>query len=692
MRYEDWNELLINHFFNSGMAGRRVYLYVTDELLDQLGKQDGLGDAADFRKAISKRHHWASAANSDCDGVVACIKEWRRQRNRLSEDDPDKHAPPYLAYLVFFALAAGKKAEGFSANAYYPALNELLGRDSGDGMPPGFAEVDEVWEDLERWANDEQEGRLGTFYAETDTHRSHVVNPITQMLLSEGERRHLPMIFALAGLSPTFPPSDEEVAGGVARYGDPGLRRSTRRLLRRENGTDERAREILLDAVLDILQHWDGEAEEPGARTAGGTARQRMHGTLWLTLADDGFGRFRAGLRAQVSGEFPDDELKLCDSPTGNAFACVERLGTPGWSWPLSDTGRPLDAASFDWSRDFELSESYRGWTFRLPGVPVRLFVSEPGLSGYVESRRLRRGMPFVLAADASVQAQVERWGREGCEGFQPIEVAGGLPVGWRLYRAEAARDDRLVRNELAVLAFSSTLRVRLDGVRFGQGSEFFAFAPPDFVVEGEPEGAQLFCNYRPMKALGEGRFAVPPEELDELKLRIEVRQGEEVLHRQFVFLRKHLAWERQQAAAEFDAFGRPVGAPEEESVTVAGAQVRGEVPVRDQLRTFLPVYTERSVYLIGRVPGQIAKWPQEPLPEWEPVWQVPMERRGRALFHGRSLDAAPQPGRWGSPRQVKRWKEVLWHQRKRIEPPSDKLPRARTLWLAYREAACAAK
>ncbi len=47
MNYLEWNDKLAAHFFNPEMAGREVFLYITQELLDDVG----MATQADCRSA-----------------------------------------------------------------------------------------------------------------------------------------------------------------------------------------------------------------------------------------------------------------------------------------------------------------------------------------------------------------------------------------------------------------------------------------------------------------------------------------------------------------------------------------------------------------------------------------------------------------------------------------------------------------
>jgi hypothetical protein len=94
-------------------------------------------------------------------------------------------------------------------------------------------------------------------------------------------------------------------------------------------------------------------------------------------------------------------------------------------------------------------------------------------------------------------------------------------------------------------------------------------------------------------------------------------------------------------------------------------------------------------VFFVGREPGQIISWPTEPLPScWQPVWAIPLEREGRAIFCGTDIGASePLPARPGTDRKkLKLWKEVLYHRQKRIGTPLS--PRLAQLWKNFQEAA----
>lgn len=94
--------------------------------------------------------------------------------------------------------------------------------------------------------------------------------------------------------------------------------------------------------------------------------------------------------------------------------------------------------------------------------------------------------------------------------------------------------------------------------------------------------------------------------------------------------------------------------------------------------------------FLIGLLPGQIVAWPSEQFPrDWRPSWAIKMHKRKKwkaiyigEMFEATSLTTPNTPTR----RNIKEWKKVAWHWRKRILLP--KRQDARALWHQMQEVA----
>jgi hypothetical protein len=199
MDYLKWNNSIAAHFFKNEMAGRSVHLYVTEELITDIGQNYG-ADFLDFIEAIK-----IGLPGAKRKGL--CVKAWETQENWLRELD----YPPYIGYLALFVLAAGIEGD-FAAHSYYPRLRTLLGEEPTTGQYPSFDRMSQLWEDLEKWSNEDKSGELGIFNSNSVGKRKHIGLPIAQTLLTEKERRALPAIFAAADLDPISYPAEGAIA------------------------------------------------------------------------------------------------------------------------------------------------------------------------------------------------------------------------------------------------------------------------------------------------------------------------------------------------------------------------------------------------------------------------------------------------------------------------------------------------
>lgn len=683
MDYLTWNEEIAAHFFNERMAGRKVYLYVTEELLEEIGKPHGCS-LIDFIAAVKKGYGLAVAKKNVCDAAHAWVRiNWEKLDQALFK------YPPYIAYLALFVLAAGHGDEGeYHPNTYYQRLNDLLGADHETVNSQNFSKLDKVWDDLERWSNESQQGRLGLFNVHVAGRCTHVGIPIAQTLLTEKERDDLKQIFASAGLSPMFPPSDEELAALVLARGKYQLRPRTVRLLEGDFSGDPGFRDALLEAIADALEHWDGTVKTciPAAT---GTTPQHFSGTLVLNLTFSPFGDVEhVQLRCTCNRDFPEDALDLAIDGKPGMYTCTEYRG--GWSTPISTPeGKPLDAATIDWADPPAARDSEKNWTFRMPPSRTRIFVDGPplGLPGFVETRQIPLGVRVLVAVHRDKQAAFEAWGRDfrACEGFK-IAGTHGLPPGWKLYEVAAIHDTAAIQADLPALSLPAGVRLSLaGGIRHNRPDEFFSFAPPVIQVRSM-KPVQVYCNGIELQPGDQaGLYPLSQELLQQHALVIEVHQEGKVVKTRRLFLHNQFPWPDEASYQQFDAFGQPV-----EKEGVAGTLVTGWSGDAFHFNTYtqLPAFESRRVFLIGRKPGQIVSWPIEELPGWDIVWAVPMERSGRAVYCGSKLPG-PAPVRDSKHSDKKRrreWHKVLFVWRKRIQEPEH--PELRRLWREYQEVA----
>ena len=165
--YVAWNDALAAHFFRPAAADQAVYLFVTEELVAELGRPLGGGVEA-FVAAVRAGPPGVTRAGH-CQRALQIAANWRRTGRKY---------PPYIAYLALFVLAGGHEGE-FAPHAYYPRLWDLLG-EPGTGQPPSFDRMFELWDDLEQWCVRDRNGELGAFQARIVGEWVHVGLPLAQ--------------------------------------------------------------------------------------------------------------------------------------------------------------------------------------------------------------------------------------------------------------------------------------------------------------------------------------------------------------------------------------------------------------------------------------------------------------------------------------------------------------------------------
>lgn len=661
MNYLAWNELIASYFFRPEKAGRRVYLYITEERIAELGQASG-ADCQDFIKAVKTGFVGVTGKNI-CQKALGSREYWKYRYGQQSY-------PLYIGYLALFVLAAGREGD-FSANAYYPRLRTLLGEEPTSGQYPDFDQMRILWDDLERWSNEDKDSELGIFNVNIAGRRNHVGLPIAQTLLTQEELKALPVIFAEADLDPTALVSEQVIAQSAAKHGRKHLLPRTLRLLEETSDKNE-LRQALIERIFDELRDWDGTVNLLCDEETQVYGLLRLCGKL-----DSISGRATMTLRCSTKHEFPEDDLLLFLDGTSDSFACNE-YGM-GWSEPIKSEsdGKNIEASQFDWCQGLRMQSSDSRWRFKLPASSIRVFIKGEiqGLRGLIEVRQLPKGSPFYLAAHQECWEVLKTWGESGCKGFKKLPIVEGLPLGWYFFYADAAYSDELVKRKYPILSLPTTVQLDLaGGIRFDKGNRFFKFAPPQLVLQGGDESVKLYCNERLLDCSQEkGIYELPTDTPTEKKLLIEARIDEDVAKRFSLLLVEDFCVPKPIYTQQFDCFGFSNTDIENKSAGIAGALVQGINCPAFNFNTFLPIQGNQRIFFVGSEPGQIVSYPSESLPtDWTPIWAISLgRRRGQVMFCGTSLmELEPTQSRCRERKKLRQWKEILWHRRKRILPP----------------------
>ena len=217
--------------------------------------------------------------------------------------------------------------------------------------------------------------------------------PLSQTLISEDERKHLPLLLSDRGLDPSDLPSPEVVLRILRQTGASLFERRTLRVL---DGPEDRdsavLRSALVDVVIEELEAWDG-----------GTVEDTPHGTqatLRLCLKHDQLAqRVTCRVRMRTAATLPDDGCTFVREGGTSSWACEDLFG--GWSSTLHDPDadplQELDGTKLEWRNGEHLVDDESRWIATLRAAPTRVFTPgrHEGLPDTVERQRLERNTPF---------------------------------------------------------------------------------------------------------------------------------------------------------------------------------------------------------------------------------------------------------------------------------------------------------
>lgn len=671
MTYPQWNEKLVNAIFSDGCAGKQVSLCLSKTEIESIGEADG-ADFADFVRAIEAGVRGGREKPAElCARPLDALRGW------------DKTSlPPFVAYLVFFIYAAGLDGD-FASNDYYRRLRSLVS--ASTKVRNGFESdlINWMCESLEKWANVEKRGELGTFrYFVYGSHR-HVGPLLAQTVLSQQDREVLPWVWEQSGFDPASPPHEGELLSAF-QQARPHLRARTQKIL--DADSKDIARQMLADLLLAELLDWDGRVEarfDGQTRSASLASSERESaGSLRLCASYNSVsGRLKAQLRCKTPIEFPDDGFRLHAKTHLSEIEWVAQEWDDSWSCPLQNraTGAELDAATLPWKRGWTLHDTARSWKFRWRASDVRLLSRDPeGILGeWVEVFRLPMGREVWVLAAAELEKSVEAWGQKCAHGWTRI-AAQGLPDGWILWECQAITEAALSIKTLPhpILAVSSRANLLFrGGVRVNRATRFFDFALPRVEIEGPPDAILAWRelggqSWNPLVRDADGLFTLPPDASSNRALRLSAR------------LRADETSDDEEIAAQTLYVETSSGHWRAVAIST-DPQSHAEIPTPIStlaLGGLVSIEADGALIYLGQSPGQIARFPCKPQ-GWEPVWILNGGRRRRAIYCGsdlareKPLDTTGKAARNDS----KEWKRELSAQ---VEPPAHKAEKA--LWAQY--------
>lgn len=484
-QYQRWNQALVEVVFSGDSAGRPVYLDMDDYVVRLAAERAGADPALGARELLEAVRGTLrlSGAGAVFGEHLLGLQLWRTAAAKARvqrELPPPSSLVALLAALTLAAEAMGRDAE-CAPNAYYPRLCTLLRiSDPQEARRLEHAYrscAEQLWRGLNDWlvATD---GQFGLPSAWAISHR-YVGLPMSQALVRDADRRHLPRMFHHYGL----PPGSEASPTDMERLLDAWIRQTPCPVSKSLEALWVRgqARERIATVAAVELLGWDGSL----AGTDDSEEAVERKGDALLVAQVRRFPRpqwefsFVADLRTLPSPR----SLVVLSAPNQPTIDVVPAVGSRVQPTRASE----LDAASLI-EGTLHLADPSSGrdaWRRPRRVVPMR---RDELLNAYVECERVQLGEDVLLLvkedrglpdAVTSILTQIAR------PGFHEESSLPGQPPGWtafldvQIMTGPAAEPDRSDLNALVPLL--STQLMLAGGLKLpGRVRKWSSLDPPE--------------------------------------------------------------------------------------------------------------------------------------------------------------------------------------------------------------------
>lgn len=221
MNYLQWNNAIIDHFFNVDNEEREVTLYFSEKIIGEIGvnnfEKPEDGYLEDFFKAL--RIGVSGTMNTDYIKRIIDL-ETRFVRGTLGIAGDPFNYPPYLSYLLAFILpfTSGDIQEGFSMNNFHGIAKKYfegkrLTGDYNKFISNHLKEIDYLWDKLNNWLIEKNDFSLGYIEEINDPNpsRKYVSKYEYHILFRKEQEERLSKVFDNNNIIPDDAITEEQI-------------------------------------------------------------------------------------------------------------------------------------------------------------------------------------------------------------------------------------------------------------------------------------------------------------------------------------------------------------------------------------------------------------------------------------------------------------------------------------------------
>jgi len=265
MNYLQWNNAIINHFFNPENEDKEVMLYFSEAVIEEIGQKNFPSTeeayVTDFYKAL--KDGVLGISNDDyIKRILALDEKYKKGCRKI--DGIDINYPPVFTYLIALLIpfSSGEVDKKLSAANFHRYVEKLFKEkeltDNYKNIQEKLKSIDYLWDEINNWLIYEERETLGFLVKGfvPQTNREWISRYEYHILFRKDQEEHLSNVFDKYNISPGDLMSEDEMRELLVKNSRSlSFSDKTKKII--DNADDAIGKKIVQRA-LTFLRNWDG--------------------------------------------------------------------------------------------------------------------------------------------------------------------------------------------------------------------------------------------------------------------------------------------------------------------------------------------------------------------------------------------------------------------------------------------------
>jgi hypothetical protein len=415
MNYLEWNNAIINHFFNSENEEKEVLLYFSEDVINEIGEKNfplpEEGYVDDFFRAL--RLGISGIQNNNY--IQRILDLENRYLDKCHEvDNIPFNYPPYLTYLLAFMLpfTSGGILDGLNSNNFHHYAKEYFEKkklcgDYDNRIKNKLKLIDYLWNKIIYWLFEDNNFSLGIIETIDNpvSTRKYVSKFEYHIIFRKEQEDKLSIIFDNNNILPNEPLDENNIKQ---------LLLDNAKELRFTNDTvtkiinNEYIGEKLVKRAYTYYKNWDGTNKYDYSKNSSNETKQRAYSRkrIVLCLKFDVLTQIIEAKHFRIySVDGLPEEFHLIDSTNKEYKGIEQSLQNPLYSNPITDCFQ-------NFNHGIELKDNVNKIKCSWKEKAFYVFKKDSQLNDWVEIPRIEFniGKTLILATKSFYESNLKTW------------------------------------------------------------------------------------------------------------------------------------------------------------------------------------------------------------------------------------------------------------------------------------------